>query len=782
MKLSKTTYRVIKRSAYLLAALYIMASCSTTKNLPEGEVLYTGYKTQFTNKSNTEDGETALSEIDAAIAKTPSTKMFGFIPFPFRLWVYNDFVKYKKGFGRFIFNRFACDPVYISTVNPDIRAKIATNLLYDYGYFNGNVTSETVVDKKNERKAGIIYNINMGTPYVIDTLAYVGFDPHIEMVMNRAKRRSYVKPGDQFNVPNLDSERTRVSTLLRNIGYYNFRTDYITYQADTFKTAGKVDLRMVPVAGLPEAAQKRYYVGGTSVYLYGRNGGRPNDSINYRGMNIYYHDKLEVKPSMLYRWINYQAYVKNDSIRRFHDRKLYSQYKQERIQEKLAKTGIFSYMNLQYTPKDTTATCDTLNLVLQAALSKPLDAELEFNVVTKSTDQTGPGAAFSLTRNNVFGGGESWNLKLNGSYEWQTGKSKKGSIFNSWEMGVESSLTFPRVVFPQFRGREYDFPATTTFKLYADQLNRAKYYKLLSFGGNVTYDFQRSTTSKYSISPFQLTFNVVQHRSEEFMDLAEKNPALYISLENQFIPAMSFSYTYDNSTVKGVKNPTWWQVSASEAGNILSCGYAVFGKRFNERDKNMMGSSFAQYVKLQGEYRYLFNINPDNAVATRVAAGVICSYGNKLIAPYSEQFYIGGANSVRAFTVRGVGPGGTIPQEGSYGYLDQTGTMRLEANAEWRFRLFDDLWGATFLDAGNVWLLRYDEARPEGQFRLKTFAKQIALGTGVGIRYDMDFLVFRLDVGVPLHDPYKTGKSGYYNVEGKFMKQLAVHFAIGYPF
>jgi outer membrane protein assembly factor BamA len=769
-------------AATIIAVVATLTSCSTTKNLTEGEVLYTGYKIKYTDKSTTEDGLTAISEISAALDKTPSTKIFKVVPIPFGLWVYNDFVKYEKGLGRFIFNRFATNPVYISTVNPDIRTKVSTNLLYDYGYFGGNVTSQTIPDSKNPRKASIVYNVNMGTPYTIDSLAYMGFDPHIEMVMNRARRRSYIQSGQQFNVSTLDQERTRISTLLRNIGYYNFRTDYMTYQADTFNTAGKVDLRLVPVEGLPEAAQRRYYVGGTSVYLFGRNGERPSDTVTYRGMNIYYNKKLEVRPSMLYRWINYQAYVKNDSIRRFHERRLYSQYKQEKIQEKLAKTGIFSYMNLQYTPKDTTAACDTLNLVLQAALSKPLDAELELNVVTKSTDQTGPGAAFSLTRYNVFGGGESWNMKLKGSYEWQTGKSKKGSIFNSWEMGVESSLTFPRIVLPRTKGREFDYPATTTYKLYADQLNRAKYYKLLSLGGEVTYDFDRSSTSKYSISPLKLTFNVLQHSSEEFQQLAEKNPALYMSLENQFIPAMSMSYTYDNSSVKMVKNPTWWQVSASSAGNILSCIYAAFGHPFTEKDKSLMGSSFAQYVKLQGEYRYLFNLNPDNAIATRVAAGAIFTYGNKLVAPYSEQFYIGGANSVRAFTVRGVGPGGTVPQEGSYGYLDQTGTMRLEANAEWRFRIYGDLWGATFLDAGNVWLLRYDEARPEGQFRLKTFAKQIALGTGLGVRYDMDFLIFRLDVGVPLHDPYDTGKSGYYNITGKFMKQLALHFAIGYPF
>jgi outer membrane protein assembly factor BamA len=173
-----------------------------------------------------------------------------------------------------------------------------------------------------------------------------------------------------------------------------------------------------------------------------------------------------------------------------------------------------------------------------------------------------------------------------------------------------------------------------------------------------------------------------------------------------------------------------------------------------------------------------------------MAVGALFTYGNATIAPYSEQFYVGGANSIRAFTVRSVGPGGYHPEEGKYSYLDQTGTFRFEANVEYRFRIFKSFWGATFLDAGNVWLLRKDrklladgkEARPNSQLRLKTFPKQIALGTGVGIRYDMDILVFRLDFGIPLHLPYDTDRSGYYNVTGAFFKNLGIHFAIGYPF
>lgn len=749
--------------------IVLTTSCSVTRNLPQDEVLYTGYNIEYKTKPQTKTGVTASSQIESALHKTPSTKLFNILPIPLGMWIYNDFVKYKKGLGKFIFNKFAANPVFISTVNPDIRTKIATNLLYDYGYFNGTVNYKTIINPRDSLKASIQYNIDMRNPYFIDTLYYLNFAPNTMAIIEGAKENSLVYKGEQFNVSVLDKERERISNILRNLGYFYFRPDYITYQADTIQSRGKVALRMMPIAGLPNAAQRVYYVGKKSVYIYGRDGKEPNDSTIYNGLNIYYYNKLKVRPKMLYRWIN-------------SPNKLYSQTNQQNVQQRIAQTGIFSYMNLQYTPKDTLQNCDTLNVVLQAALAKPLDAELEFNVVTKSTSQTGPSASFSLTKNNVFGGGESWNIKLKGSYEWQTGGSNKGANLNSWELGIETSLKFPRLILPKLHSKEYEFPASSSFKIYVDQLNRAKYYKLLSFGGNITYDFQTSKVSKYSISPIDLKFNLLQHQSDEFKEIASQNPALYISLENQFIPAMNFTYTYDNSVNKNIKNPSWWQTSITPAGNLLSCVYAIFGESFNKQDKGFLGSSFAQFVKITSEYRYLVNIDKNNAVAMRVAGGALMAYGNKIIAPYSEQFYIGGANSVRAFTIRSIGPGGTEPQSGKYGYLDQTGTMRLEANIEWRFRLIGDLWGATFLDAGNIWLLRNDPARPTGKFKIKSFSKQIALGTGLGLRYDLQFLVFRIDAGIPIHAPYKTYKSGYYNITGSFWKNICTHFAIGYPF
>ena len=784
----------MKRLIIYIVGVMILAACSTTKHLPEGEVLYTGQKPMIVeNRSTTPVGETAMEEVEAALAKAPNNSFLGSstlrIPFPMGLWIYNGFVKYQKGVGKWIFNRFAATPVLMSSVTPEIRQKAAANLLRDYGYFNGTVSYKTFVDPKDSLKAKLQYTVNMRNPYFIDTVVYRGFSDRTRRIMELSRRRSLISPGEQFNVADLDGERTRISTLLRNVGCYYFRPDYLTYQADTtLVPGGHVSMRMIPVAGMPAVAEKPFYVGNQSVYLMGKQGQQPNDSMDYKGIQIHYYNKSGVRPNMLYRWLNYQGYRKKRQVqdstgmsRRRSMENLYSLYRQTRVQERLANVGIFRYVEMQYTPRDTTFASDTLDLNIYAALDKPYDAELDFNVKMKSNNQMGPGASFTVTKNNVFGGGESWNVKLDGSYEWQTGKDRS-SLMNSYELGISTALTFPRVVFPRMGDREYDFPAATTFKLYANQLNRAKYYKLLAFGGNVTYDFQPKPTSKHSITPFRLTFNVLRDPTQAFNDLQAENPALYVSLRDQFIPAMEYTYTYDNASLPRKRNPIWWQTTVASAGNITSVIFRAFGEPFNKRRKELLGVPFAQFLKLNSELRYHYRIDKNQMIASRVAGGVIWSYGNMQAAPYTEQFYIGGANSVRAFSARSIGPGGYPPdKEDKFSFINHVGDIRMEANVEYRFRIISDLHGAVFLDAGNVWLMRKEENRPHGELTLKNFAKQIALGTGVGLRYDLDFLVFRLDLGIGLHDPYDTGKSGYYNIP-KFKDSMALHFAIGYPF
>ena len=778
---------------YLL--LLILTACSTTAHLPEGEVLYTGQKsTKINNFKSTPTGELALEEINAAIDKAPNNSLMGLptvrLPLPFGLWIYNSTVNCEKGLGRWIFNHFAANPVLLSAVNPGIRTKAAGNILKEYGYFQGSAGYETFINPKNERKAKVQYTIHFGEPYTIDTVFYKGFKPQTMRLMERGRRRTLLPANTQFNVVDLDAERTRISTMLRNIGYYYFRPDYMVYQADTTLAAGPhVSLRLQPVQGMPDEAERIYYEGNRSFYLYDSKSTNTEltDSVRYKDLTIYYNNKLRVRPKMLYRWVNYKGFrgkIQMDSVgqqrmRDFQHR--YSLQRQNRIQERLYNVGIFRSLEIQNIQRgDSTHMTDTLDVHIIAGLDKAYNAELDFNVKTKSNNQTGPGAAFTLTKKNVFGGGESWDIAVDGSYEFQTGKGSS-SAMNSYELNLSSSLTFPRIVLPKIRHREYDYPASTTFKLYANQVNRAKYYKLLAFGGNVTYDFQPTATGKHSITPFKLTYNVLRNPTAEFDELRENNPALYVSLRNQFIPAIEYTYTYDNSSVKSVKNPIWWQTTVSSAGNILSCFYALAGKGFAEKEKDLFGVPFAQYLKLNSEFRYRHRLTKSTLLATRIALGAIWSYGNTSSAPYTEQFYIGGANSVRSFTTRYAGPGSYAPADDTYSFINHVGDLRFEANAEYRFNIFSDIYGAVFLDAGNVWLLRKDEARPGATFNFRDCWKQIALGTGVGLRYDMDFLVFRLDLGIGIHNPWDTGKSGYYNIT-RFKDSLALHFAIGYPF
>ena len=767
MKINKL--HIIGIVCFLLGA----ASCSTTRNLPEDELLYRGIKKiDVLSQDESGNGEQALEEITAAVTQT--TK-YGFI-LPYRLWAYNSFEKYEKGVGKWIFKKIAADPVYLSTVNPGTRTKVASNLLHDYGYFDGKVTYQ-VDTLKNPKEIKLSYQIDMGKPYYIDTLTYEKFSPFADSLIRRSDSQHLIHSGDHFNVLRLNEERQRIIDLLRDNGYYYARTDFLTILADTIMRPGYVSLKIVPKSNIPQEALRTYRLGHTSVYLTGYNGERPTDSLKLRDFTIYYAGK---KPGIKY------GVLRKRFIYRSGEK--YSQLRQNYTQEALARLGVFKFSEFQYTPRSNGG--DTLDIRVNAMFDLPYNSELELNVKTKSTKQTGPGAFFSLSRRNFRRMGASLNLELRGSYEWQTSSTVDGesSVMNSYELGTSLSLEFPRLVLPWIRDRidPFRFPSQTNFKIYAEQVNRARYFKMLSFGGTVSYSFQPSRSMKHTVTPLHLAFNHLQRRTAAFDSIAEANPMLFHSLSDQFIPSVTYTFTYDNSWMKK-RIRTWWENSITSAGNVTSLIYMACGKGFNTRDKEFLGTPFAQFLKFTSEIRPLYQISEKQQLAGRFMAGVVWAYGNKTIAPYNEQFYVGGANSIRAFTIRSIGPGRFHPSENSsYSYVDETGDIKLEANLEYRFRMMSNLFGgnlngAVFLDAGNVWLMRKDEARPGAEFTFSKFFDNWAVGTGIGIRYDLSFLILRLDWGIALHVPYETGKRGYYNIPN-FKDGMGIHFAIGYPF
>ena len=286
----------------------LMSACSTTKNLPEGETLYTGIdKLEVVNEDKTLAGITALTEVEAALAYAPNNAIFGSSslrwPVPFGLWVYNGFEKYqdKKGIGRWIFDHLGKSPVLMSSVNGETRAKVATNLLHDYGYFNGSVSYKEV-PQKNPKEAKVNYVIDMARPYFLDSIAYLKYPHYADSLIQSTRSQTVLKSGENFSVIKLEEERQRLSNLFRNHGYYYYRPEFTTYRADTLQKSGYVSLQVVPRNGIPAEAKKQYYIGNTSVYLTGYENEPPTDTLRLRTMTFYYSGKKPgIRPNALMR-------------------------------------------------------------------------------------------------------------------------------------------------------------------------------------------------------------------------------------------------------------------------------------------------------------------------------------------------------------------------------------------------------------------------------------------------------------------------------------------------
>lgn len=757
-----------------LCLVVVAAGCSTTRNLPEDEVLYTGVKkiqVLDTDKEVLRLADDALTEAKAAISVAPNNSLFGSAslrsPLPVGLWVYNSFAKYKKGVGRWIFRHFAADPVFLSSVNPEVRAKVATNLLHDYGFFRGAVDFDTL--PAGDRKAKLSYEISLGLPYYIDTIMYRSFSPGIDSLLRKTQGESYLRQGDLFSVENVQQERKRIQTLLRNRGYYFFESSALQFEADTVHGPGRISLRISPVPGLARRVRTPWRIGRRSVNLYHYAGEPLTDTIHYEDLTIRYNRTFDLRRAVIL------------SNFRLPPGELYTEWRHDLTSLRFSRLNMFQTLNIGYRADSVGE--NLLDVTVEGVYDAPYDVTFESDFTMKSNSQLGPGAALTITRKNIFDGGEALSLKLEGSYEWQTRRTSPASdesLINSWEMGASLSLSFPRLLLPGESARERRFTQSTDLKLSFTRYTRANYFRMLSFGGEIAYQYQSSPVLKHTITPFSLTFNAIRASTATFDSIRAANPVLDLSLRNQFIPAMKYSVTFDNSGTRH-RNKLWWQLNFSSAGNLTSLAYRGFGKKFDE-EKQLLGASFAQFLKFSAEGRYNLKINNAQNLVFRLYSGIIYSYGNSRVAPYSEQFYIGGANSLRAFTIRSIGPGAYTPDpDNEYSYMDQAGDLKFEANVEYRFRLFGSLHGAAFADAGNVWLLRDDPTRPNATLDFSRFWKDLALDVGVGLRYDLDFLVLRLDVGYGLHAPYHTGHSGYFNIP-KFKDAVGLQLAIGYPF
>ncbi len=765
----------IRNSIVLLAAAALLAACSTTRRLGADEVLYTGVKKiRIEPDSGVVLSAAAESAVKEPLSVAPNNPLYSpylRTPLPIGLWAWNYFYTPKeKGFKYWFYKRLAKQPVLISKVQPELRTRVAEQVLENYGYF-GSRASDSLLYRKHGRKAKVNYTLRIAPPFRYAEISYPAVEGGLKPLVDSMHATSLLRTGAQYNLDTLTLERQRIARLLRNRGYYYFRPEYLEYLADTTISPQRVAVRLNLKPNIPAVALKPYRVGDITVRLTNIRPG-PTDTLRLRNATVIAQQPMKIRPKILARALALEP------------GQLFTVDAQSRTQTSLNKLGIFRSVNLSVTPLDSLRGADTLDVTLEAQFDYPLEAALETDVTTKSNSFIGPGITFKLSNNNLFRGGEVLALKLNGSYEWQTGNRNSGgrsSRLNSYELGLNANLNIPRLLLPESMTRRLRYPGSTSFQLGVDLMNRPSFFRLIAFSGSAGYNFQTSPYSHHGLTVFKLTYNKLLHTTESFDRTMDENPAIAMSFRNQFVPSIGYTYTFDKTYGATGNRRLYWQNSVTSAGNLLSGILRAFGER---QPQNLFGNRFSQFAKEVSELKFYHRLGRrNNWLATRLLVGVGYAYGNSEVMPYSEQFYIGGANSIRAFTVRSLGPGSyRPPRDDRNGYLDQTGDFKLEANVEYRFGLLGKLGGAVFLDAGNIWLLKNDPKRPGAELKWKGFLNEIALGTGFGLRYDISVLVIRADLGIGLHTPYPNpDKKGYYNISS-FKDGLGFHLAIGYPF
>lgn len=749
-------------------AFAVVAGCSTTRRLPAGEVLYTGVKkVEISAPDGMEVPSDVADELKGAVAVKPNNPLFGSVsyrtPFPIGLWVYNNWSNPPKGLKHWLYEKLVAEPVLVSDVRPEVRVKMMDEILDNNGYFMGGASYE-LVKGKNKKKAKILYRVTTGPEYMLDSIILPTDSCHLTHVIDSVARRiKYLKPGVRYSSDSLSTVRTRIANSLRNRGYYFFRPEYIEYLADSTINPRHIALKMKLASNIPAFALKRYRTGKVTTYIYRNEGGGTPDTIHTR-----VGDVVQMKPSRL------RTKVIPENVA-FRPGKYFSVRDMDRTQTYLSRLSIFNAINIEVTP-DTASTEPLLDVDIACTFDRPLEASIEVNASSKSNSYLGPGVILGVTNRNVFGGGEQLSVNLTGAYEWQTGRNRS-SVFNSYEVGLNASLAFPRLLAPKFIPRLRRAANWTRVSLGADLLNRPHYFKMAQFNASFGYDWRSKRYIANNLTVFKLTYTNLMHTTHAFDSIMDANPAIAQSFKSQFIPQMSYSMVYDRAMNRN--NTINIQATVTEAGNVFWALWEACGKK---GEKELFGNPFSQFIKGTAQVVYGRRLGGSHWLMSRVMVGAAHAYGNSSQVPYSEQFYCGGANSVRAFTVRSLGPGSYhTPGKSANDYFDQTGTFKFEANIEYRFPILGPLHGAVFMDAGNVWLLKDDPQRPGGTLKASSFLRELALGTGAGLRFDIGMLVVRADLGIGIHAPYDTGRSGYYNMTS-FKNSLAFHLAIGYPF
>ena len=726
----------------------LLASCSGTKFVSDGQYMLNKVEV----KKDEGYPDVNISKYKSYVRQRGNQRWFSALKVP--LGIYSLAGRDTTKWLNRTLQSMGEAPVLFDTLKAQQSCNDLAALLRNEGYLGGMV--EMYLTPKKKKVVNVTYVLHPGVAYVVNHVDYNIQDAAIDSVLRKGRvlGTGALKAGEQFNVSNLDGERKRITEYLANRGYYRFNKDYITFRADTVAGVSKVDLTLV----LHPFPVSRDSIGAHPVYTV-RN-------VNYKSGDPE-DDRIPFRTSVL----RSNTFITSGQP--------YSAKDLQTTYNRFGRLQAIKYTNISFVEDEA---AKELDCNIQLTANKPHSISFQ----PEGTNTAGDlGAAASLTyqHRNVFRGSELLSLELRGAYE--NIKGLEGySNEDFLEYSVEAKLQFPRFIAP-FVPRPFikSTQSSSELSLMYDLQNRPEYHRrVLSLAWKYKWNYTNHH-DRYWIDLLDLNYVFMPWISDTFRhdyleDDTNRNAILRYNYENLFIMKFGLGWAYNNGT-HAIK------LAFETAGNLLNLFANSFsvGKKEDGYTK-IFDIAYAQYVKADMEYTKYIRFDYDNQLVFHAGLGIAYPYGNSTILPFEKRYFSGGANSVRGWSVRGLGPGRFAGKDGKIDFINQTGDMKLDLNLEYRAQLFWKFTGALFVDAGNIWTLRNYADQPGGQFRFANILKEMAVAYGLGLRLNFDFFILRFDFGMKAVNPaYKDqGSTHYPIVHPRLSRDLTFHFAVGLPF
>ncbi len=781
----------------LLPLIAIAVSCSPVKHVPQGEYLLDKVKIETTGT----EGQLDTEELVNFLRQAPNHKVLGFAKLQLATYSLSG-ADTTRWYNRWL-RRVGQAPVIYDPELTEASRRQLEQAIVNRGYLNATVSTDTISNPAKKRME-VRYLINAGSPHRISSIDYNIDDPAVRHIVLADTSVSDIHAGMPLDRTMLDNERTRIATILRNAGYFEFNREFINYTADTVAGSKNVALTLnlrSPSARTSESGQgSRTRLGALAdsllavdpghhryefnrvVFLVEGEGGLGNlrDTVEYHGKTFVYSDDCYLRPQLL----DDMCYIEPGSE--------YSARAIERTYEALGRLSIVKFINIEMEAAGRKGSTGLLDAYIHLSRNKKqgITAELEG---TNSEGDLGFGLGLTYQHRNLARGSETLTTKLRASYESLSG-NVDGLVNNRYtEYAAEVGITFPQFECPFLSKRiKQKFLASTEFAVSFNYQERPEYTRIIA-GAAWKWKWQQQRTDELRRQTFDLIdINYVRlpRSTINFIDqIAPSNPLLRYSYEDHFIMRLGYTYSHTNRRVATATSNafsiqpyvTSLRVSGETAGNLLYGLSSLVGQKRSDGVYKILGIQYAQYVKGEIDYTYTRNLNSRNALSAHVGFGIAVPYGNSSMVPFEKRFYAGGANSVRGWGVRTLGPGAYDARNSVTDFINQCGDIRLDLSLEYRAKLFWVFEGALFIDAGNIWTIRNYENQPGGEFKFNKFHKQIAAAYGVGLRMDFTYFLLRFDLGFKAHNPAQ-GQEAWPLLHPKWSRDANFHFAVGYPF